>query len=351
MFTRCSRSDDLNYRDYVEGPYIISNGDIHELLYVKLVDNQWVNERKQLESLQTIEVDNPLLPAFQVNIQNELAVNPGVYPVAKNMIMMSDIEGNFSAFVRLLLGQNVIDENGNWIFGDGQLVILGDLFDRGPDVTPLLWLLYKLEQEARLQNGYVHILIGNHESMIFQGDITYVNAKYKKQAADLGISYDSLFAVNTVLGKWLRSKPAIIKIGNLLLSHAGVSPEVREMELSIEQMNKTILDTHMERWEMSNDPASNLLLGGLGILWYRNWVMNVMMEEDLDPILEFYDVDQMIVGHTIVENIQYFYNNKLIAIDLQQPKSINGKKVFALGYFDGAFHVIDSDGKRKLLTE
>lgn len=33
--------------------------------------------------------------------------------------------------------------------GDGHLVFVGDVFDKGPGVTESLWLIYRLEQQAR----------------------------------------------------------------------------------------------------------------------------------------------------------------------------------------------------------
>jgi len=42
----------------------------------------------------------------------------------------------------------------------GELVICGDLFDRGFAVTQQLWLLYKLESAAGERGGSVHVYWG-----------------------------------------------------------------------------------------------------------------------------------------------------------------------------------------------
>ena len=65
------------------------------------------------------------------------------------MFVVSDIEGEFKAFRQLLQGNNIIDENFNWTFGNGHLVLTGDFVDRGTLVTEVLWLIYSLEEKAK----------------------------------------------------------------------------------------------------------------------------------------------------------------------------------------------------------
>jgi len=84
---------------------------------------------------------------------------------------MSDVHGQYNAARELLLNAEVIDENNRWVCGEGHLVIVGDIFDRGPDVTPTLWLIHNLQQEAERAGGRVHFLLGNHETMILGNDV------------------------------------------------------------------------------------------------------------------------------------------------------------------------------------
>lgn len=54
-----------------------------------------------------------------------------------SVVVLSDIEGN-SAFLDAALQQlGVMDAAGNWRFGRGHLVMLGDYVDRGRDVFPV----------------------------------------------------------------------------------------------------------------------------------------------------------------------------------------------------------------------
>ncbi|WAC03282.1 hypothetical protein N7U66_06875 [Lacinutrix neustonica] len=60
------------------------------------------------------------------------------------MVVISDIEGNYEAFASFLFANKIMDENHNWIFGTGHLVLVGDFVDRGKNVTQVLGLFTSL---------------------------------------------------------------------------------------------------------------------------------------------------------------------------------------------------------------
>lgn len=49
----------------------------------------------------------------------------------EKLLVIFDIEGNFDVFVNFLKGNEVINEDYEWIYGLGYLVLVGDFFDRG----------------------------------------------------------------------------------------------------------------------------------------------------------------------------------------------------------------------------
>ncbi|MGO4780068.1 metallophosphoesterase, partial [Lysobacter sp. 2RAB21] len=71
---------------------------------------------------------------------------------------LSDVHGQYDLMVRLLRSNSIVDRKLNWRYGRGHLVVVGDVFDRGPKVNQVLWLLYALEQQARAAGGGVHLL-------------------------------------------------------------------------------------------------------------------------------------------------------------------------------------------------
>ncbi|MBI5008694.1 MAG: metallophosphoesterase, partial [Bacteroidia bacterium] len=119
-----------------------------------------------------------------------------------NIAIMADLHGEYENYIRLLKKSGIIDRNLNWSYGKNHLVILGDIFDRGPMVTEILWHLFGLELQASAAGGEVHILLGNHEYMILTGNSQFINTKYMNAEQIIGKSYSSLFLSNSILGNW-----------------------------------------------------------------------------------------------------------------------------------------------------
>jgi len=139
------------------------------------------------------------------------------------LAVLSDIHGQYELCLKLFRANHIIDDNNQWAFGEGHLVITGDIFDRGEQVTEALWFIYELEKQAKAVGGKVHYLLGNHEYMVLQGDLRYIHEKYVKTAALLKTPYDELYGDSTLLGRWLRSKSTIIKINDIVFLHGGIS--------------------------------------------------------------------------------------------------------------------------------
>ena len=85
---------------------------------------------------------------FSFHIKDTIVTEKDIYELPEKMLIISDIHGNFKGLEMILTGAGVLDDNLNWIFGNGHLVLDGDVFDRGNNATECLWLIYKLESEA-----------------------------------------------------------------------------------------------------------------------------------------------------------------------------------------------------------
>lgn len=245
--------------------------------------------------------------------------------------VMSDPHGNLDCVISLLQGNGIIDDNYHWQYKNNRLVVIGDVFDRGKDVVQIFWLLYQLEKEAEEAGGHLDFILGNHEPMVLMNDLRYTENKYKLLADTLNMKYPELFAPNTELGKWLCTRNTMQTVGRNLFVHAGLSKEFFEKGLTIptvnEQMSLGLYKKKAERKEAS--PLIYFLFGSKGPIWYRGMVKkeekyNPLSADTLQLILEKYDVDRIIVGHTIFKDISTFYNKKVIAVNVDNP--INRKK-------------------------
>lgn len=329
-----------------DGPYVFYQGD---KVYVKsIVEGNVVTDsfpaKEKTEHPLTVQVAGHPEWQFNVVLRDSIVPRACIYPASDKIIFVSDIEGEFEAFRSLMIGNKVMDNQGNWIFGSNRLVVAGDLFDRGKQVPQYIWLLYKLEYEARLSGGDVHVVLGNHDIMNMKGDLRYVQPVYFKNAELLQQSYNSLYDANTELGRWLRSKNLMEKIGDFLVLHGGISPEVVEKKYNLERISKSCRPFY--DWPTKKLPDSvKVFLGNKGLFWYRDYFSK---HEDqtttIDSACFLYGVKQIIVGHTINKpNIAFYHDYKVLALDVNEHE---GDHAVAL-WIKGKWYVTGINGKRK----
>jgi thiol-disulfide isomerase/thioredoxin len=260
---------------------------------------------------------------FTTQLKSSLIPEASVFKPSDKTLVLSDIEGEFGAFRKLLLQSKVMDEKSNWIFGTGQLVLVGDFFDRGDHVAEVLWLIYKLETEARNNGGYVHFILGNHDIMNLSGDYRYVKDKYFDIANLLGVTYFDLYGPETELGRWLRTKNIIEKVGDNLYLHAGLHSEVIKTNWSLDEINTKARANYnwAQLMDEQTDKEVGILFDGFtSPFWYRGYYKgdNASL---IDSTLNRFSCKHIIAGHTIVaDSITTFYDGKLINVDVPHAK-------------------------------
>lgn len=252
-----------------------------------------------------------------------------------SVYLFGDVHGEFERVVRLLHNAGLIDADLAWTGGTRHVVFLGDLFDRGDDVTRVLWFIYGLERQARETGGGVHVVLGNHEVMVMSGDLRYVSGKETMIAFRHGAEYGDLFDPRqTVLGRWLASKPGLMKVDDLLLAHGGVSPSYvdygpREFQdtlstflgedLFLAWYDPERLAEFGETTALDSAAVArrfDFFFDGQSVFWYRDFVRTDTLGAFLDRVLDRYDASIHVIGHTPVETIQERYDGRLIATDL-----------------------------------
>lgn len=239
-----------------------------------------------------------------------------VFPAPQKILAVSDIHGRFDTLVSLLKAQKVVDDRLKWTFGRGHLVIVGDIMDRGPKVTEALWFLRAMEGAARKQGGWVHVLPGNHEVMVASADLRYLNSKYAGTIQGLP-SQPELLGPDSELGRWLRSRPVLLKLGNFLFVHGGISPDLVGRGWSLKQINTRF----QAAWGLPSHQAEGddaLLLGPTGPIWYRGLLPGGVpssSEGEVTQALAHFQVEAMVVGHTTQDHVTAFHGGKVFAID------------------------------------
>lgn len=266
------------------------------------------------------------------------------------MLVLSDIEGNFKGFKMMLQGARAIDKNFNWTFGSGHLVLVGDFMDRGLHVTECLWLIYKLEQEAEAAGGKVHFILGNHEVLNLEGNTQYVRRKYMENAALLGEPYVRLYDDHTELGRWLRTKNSIERIGDHLFCHGGLSPELVATQLSLYQINEiSRKNLGIPYAKLQGKKTMAVFNQSNGIFWYRNGAKNLLSEQEMNDVLISMHARRMVVGHTLQPDISALYQGRLICIDLYHEDNLRQGFMKALWIENGMSFALDSRGVKTSL--
>lgn len=243
------------------------------------------------------------------------------------VLALGDIHGNYIAFKKYLINNKVIDENLNWIWGDGHLVLLGDLFDRGDQVTESLWLIHQLDVKSRQHGGRVHMMLGNHEVMAMINDIRYISTKYKQFSNYFSREYSDFFNRQTELGIWLRRKNAVIRINDCVFSHAGISSEIMKNKFTIPRINFLIQNFLADDPKAPNrfSKETNIVLGKWGPLWYRGFMYDfpdvaLITQAEVDEVIHTLGASKMVIAHSHVETVSALYNDAVIAIDVPVHK-------------------------------
>jgi hypothetical protein len=266
------------------------------------------------------------------HIKHQYTPEPYNVKTAGNIFVVGDVHGKYNALVNLLINNKIIDSDLKWIFGEGQLVILGDVFDRGASVTETLWLLYELENQAQHSGGGVNLLLGNHEIMALTGDHRYLNDKYNYFTQYTGIYYFQLFENNTVLGKWLRCQNIIVRINDYLFMHAGISPEFAAYDYSYSEINSRVQNYLNSGRRDEDGSPEDIILGPIGPLWYRGYYNNNYNSNNSDSLPEVTqifvddylaskDLKRMILGHNEQDTINASYQGKIISADVAIDES------------------------------
>ena len=166
----------------------------------------------------------------------------------------------------------MIDAKQKWIGGRARLVQTGDILDRGADVRAAYDLLMRLEGEARRAGGRVDVLFGNHEGMNVLHDSRDVSPEAmvgsptraptpgcRRRSAPRPVAkraghalnrdewmkthprgfpeYVEAFGPSGPYGRWMRSRKAVLQIGDTIFMHAGIP---LESTITIDEINRTV---------------------------------------------------------------------------------------------------------------
>ncbi len=275
-------------------------------------------------------------------------------PAPARIVAVGDLHGDYEAWTAIAGAAGLVDARGRWAGGSAVLVQMGDVADRGPDSLKIIRHLMKLQREAPGRGGKVIALVGNHEAMNMIGDLRYIHpgeyrafvdrqsdarrdrvfeanrtaieAAYRARdskmapaairdawmkATPLGmVEHQVAWRPDGEIGKWVVGNPAVVRLGDTLFVHGGVSSAYAS--LSPEQINRRVADALKAR----DESLTSIISDPAGPLWYRGLISRApgdettvappvagqplppAIDQEIDLVLEKFNVDRIVVGHT-----------------------------------------------------
>jgi hypothetical protein len=278
---------------------------------------------------------------------------------AARIVAVGDLHGDYEAYSAILMDAGLIDARGKWAGGNAVLVQTGDVPDRGPDTKKIIEHLMKLEKAARKKGGVVIALIGNHEAMNVTGDLRYVTpeeyaafrtgkskrlrdryfaehigalrarygaeldddavrAKFEADAPLGYIEHRLAWAPTGKVGVWVASHDAVVKIGDTVFAHGGISDPWAA---------KSIAATNAEiRAALKGEGPSGVLEDENGPLWYRgNTEETPAAASEAARVLAVLGARRLVIGHTpTTRGIRALHEARVIMIDTGASASNGG---------------------------
>lgn len=292
-----------------DGPYVQWQGGQARIFSIE--DGKLVTR----EARAPFDLRLPGLPPIRLT-GKPIPPDAAVFPAPEKILAVSDIHGHLDDLLALLKAHGVVNNRLRWAYGKGHLVIAGDVLDRGDQVTQAFWFIRSLEIQAKRAGGRVHMLLGNHENMVAAGDLRYTMPLYTHAPEGMPGLVER-YGPDGEFGRWLRGKPALLKLGPFLFLHGGVSPELEARGFTLATTNATLRAHFGELADRGTDDAS-FLLGSQGPLWFRGLIPGEegeVTDAQVDDLLAYFGVRAIVVGHTTEGSVEALHGAKVYAID------------------------------------
>lgn len=274
-----------------------------------------------------------LLLTTTLHAQDVVVADDGIpwqfEPLRNGTLAIGDVHGDPNALLQILIDRKVINPAGEWIAGPLDLVLVGDLLDRGPNSRAVLDICLYLEAEAATKGARVHALLGNHDVMVLDGDLRYVTKADHAQYEDSGI-VKTLSSPDLPYAGFNARRNAIIKIGRVAFVHAGLEEWIETRAPA--EVNATIRRYVSERMAANMNAAApkpryTWAIGERGPLWTRGIAENKTRPERVGRWLDILKVDTLSIGHTPTESmrVETLYGDSVVKVDTMISEGFGGK--------------------------
>lgn len=261
------------------------------------------------------------------------------------IIAVGDVHADLDALLRILRGVGVIGDDGHWIGGTTNVVLIGDLNDRGPDSAATMAYVMDLENDARLNGGAVHALLGNHELLAVQGDFRYVRGVEAIAVEHFwheGVNgLHAIFRGNSPWARWIRRRPTLLKSGTTVFVHAGLDEWILTWPPEVINATVTSWVAHFQGVAPEPDESGFWLTSETcgGPLWCDRYGVSVDVDVNSAAVnarlrywLRALNCTRLVVGHKPTKQADFrvaaphpIFGDRVALIDTGISRSYNGR--------------------------
>jgi hypothetical protein len=262
-----------------------------------------------------------------------------VYSKKDRVLVIGDLHGDYKKTIELFTKLKLIDTNLHWIAQPKNtfVVQLGDQVDgggRGVGDTEgelkLVNFMEDINQKAMRVGGAVISLIGNHEIMNMIGDFRFASQKDIDEVGGIEIRRKLFKPGGDLFNRLSCTRNVVVKIGSWVFVHAGILPKHVLTHGSAEnnvdskiigdkwfESVNNLMRLFMQGKKTAYDPEiQNLFLDKNGMIWDRDYGSSQPTCGMWDVTKKLLGVDNIVIGHTVQDNINAKCDNKIWRVDV-----------------------------------
>lgn len=248
------------------------------------------------------------------------------------ILVIGDLHADYKKTIELFFYFNLIDKNKKWIGKDTIIVQLGDQIDgygRGiyEDATGELKILDffdNIHEQAKIYNGGVYSIIGNHELMNVLGNFSYAS-KTDINSNGGELKRKKEFSPGGSIAKRLAcTRNTIIKINDIIFVHGGIIPKLVKTNKTktISLVNHLMRSFFRGEINEDHDDFKKFLKNSNSVLWDRSLGQSKPDCNELQKMLNDIGANHIIVGHSPQDIINSECDNKVWRVDVGLSKAL-----------------------------
>lgn len=226
------------------------------------------------------------------------------YSQPKRVVALSNLNGDFRSMCKTLMRYGIINKRLKWIFSDGHVVILGNCFYEIDASVECLWLIYALEDQARMEGGYLHYILGPNEIKNLNGNWRFGHPHYAKPVGNGKRATSALYNGNRELWSWLKTKNVVEKIGDKLFCYGNIFPLIGENPSTIQEINR------------SYRALFQLSAASLNSNFFENQNLDTINHDFPETLLKRFAVSSIVVGGILPVEAVNKYKGKVISLGI-----------------------------------